>query len=358
MQNEIQFRPVTIGDVARLAGVAKSTASAALNGREGKYAVSPEKRDAVLQAAQELRFEANPHAKRLSNGRDYGTVGLFTLDIDAGVGMHKLRQLQLVLTRAGYNVPIYSTGAPEIGDQQSHARLLASIRLQRPHAIVSANHLEDESLQELRRFQAEGGTIVTYDYECEIPCDQVVFDRVKNTYLATRHLLELGHRRIGFFVNGVMPKAEGCGHRYDGFMRALRDYGGETRKPWIVHSGNYESGTLNEGGGVLLAQKFLSWRERPTAMCIVNDASAAAFIASVGRAGLRVPQDISVVGHDDLPISAIFPTAITTVTHPVQAIAEGVADLLLSRLRGEYDGPPRRVEVQGELRVRESTTKL
>jgi LacI family transcriptional regulator len=356
MSMEIESRPVTLDDVARFAGVAKSTASAALNGKEGKYAVSETKRRAVLRAAQELKFEANPHAKRLSLGRDDGTIGLFTLDLDAGVGMQKLRQLQLLLTKAGYNVPIYSAGAPELGSGETHANFLASIRQQRPHAIVSASKIEDAVTIELRRYQAEGGTVVTYDYALELACDQVVFNREGNTYMAARHLVELGHKRLGFYLDGLGPIE--ASPRYSGFMRALREAGAQTRDEWLVHSGTFYSNTLNEGGGVLLAERFLSWRERPTAMCIVNDAAAAAFIATIGRAGLNVPNDVSVVGHDDLPISAVFPTTITTVTHPVQAIAGHVATLLVSRLCGEYEGPPRHIEVNGELRVRESSMKL
>jgi LacI family transcriptional regulator len=348
-------RPATLNDVARRAGVALSTASAALNDKSGKYAVSADKRAAVLQAAQELNFEANPHAKRLSNGRDTETIGMFTLDIGSGVTHMKLRLVQLLLTQAGFNVPIFSSGGPEIGSANSHAKLIASLRIQRPYAIVSTAHCEPAILEELKRFQQEGGTVASYDFDMDLDCDQMILDREKDTYVATRYLLELGHRKIGYFRDGAPNIAD---KRLKGFKKALNEFGGETRDQWLSHSGTHDTGTMFESGGILLAEQFLSWRERPTAMCIVNDASAAAFISTVIRAGLRVPEDVSVVGHDDLPIARIAHKHITTVSHPVDAISTGVTNMLLERLQGKYDGPARRRVVSGELIIRESAAPI
>jgi LacI family transcriptional regulator len=349
-------RPATLSDVARQAGVALSTASAALNDKGGKYAVSADKRAAVLRAAQDLNFEANPHAKRLSNGRDTETIGMFTLDIGSGVTHMKLRLVQLLLTQAGFNVPIYSSGGPEIGSANSHAKLIASLRIQRPYAIVSTAHCEPEILEELNRFQQEGGTVASYDFDMDLDCDQMILDREKDTYVATRYLLELGHRKIGYFRDGAPNAAPD--QRLIGFKKALDEFGGETRNQWLCHSGTHDTGTMYENGGILLAEQYLSWRERPTAMCIVNDASAAAFISTVIRAGLRVPEDVSVVGHDDLPIARIAQKHITTVSHPVDAISRGVTDMLLERLQGKYDGPARRRTVSGELIIRESAAPI
>lgn len=337
------------------AGVAKSTASAVINDKGGKYAVSPDKQDAVLRAIKALEFEVNPHARKLVMGRDLNTIGLFTLDLDAGVGMFTLRHVQYLLVQAGYDVPIYSAGGFDVGNTEARRNLIAMLRLQRPLAIVTASASE-ELLPELERFQAEGGFLVAYADKMPDFCDRVVFDTAVNTYTATKHLLDLGHRKIGLFIDGSSPvKAR---PRYAGFERAMAEHNAEIRDDWLVRSGDFLSHTIQEGGGEILAKEFLTWRERPTAMCIVNDNSAAAFISIISKHGIRVPDDLSVVGHDDLAVARIFSPSITTVVHPVEEIATKAGELLLSRIRGEYSGPPRKEVVQGDLIARESSRAL
>ncbi|HEY3333043.1 MAG TPA: LacI family DNA-binding transcriptional regulator [Capsulimonadaceae bacterium] len=348
-------RKATLNDVARHAGVALSTASAALNGKSGKYAVSPEKMAAVMRAVEALSFEVNPHAKRLVTGRDSDTIGLFTLDFDTGVGMQKLREIQYLLVREGYNVPIYSTAGPDIGSSMTRSRLMASLRLQQPRAIVSASN-EDEVLPELRKFVDDGGILVMYDRETSFDCDKVLFDRQQNTYEATAYLLKLGHRSIGFYHDGNQSVSRQI--RFQGFTRALNEYGGYTREEWLVNSGTYYTRTIQEGGGELLARTFLGWTERPTAMVVLNDASASAFVSEIQRAGVRVPEDLSVVGHDNLPIGRIVAPRLSTVRHPVEEISSEVTHLLLSRLSGHYLGPSRTVIVQGHLIERESAMQV
>jgi DNA-binding LacI/PurR family transcriptional regulator len=95
---------------------------------------------------------------------------------------------------------------------------------------------------------------------------------------------------------------------------------------------------------------------RPTGLCIVNDRAAQAFIVGAEELGLRVPEDVSVVGQDDLPPARFGRVPLTTVTHPVAAIADLMLALLRQRLAG-YDGPPRREVVRGELVARSSTAR-
>lgn len=347
-----ELRRSTLQDVARHAGVAKSTASAVLNGKEGKYAVSSGKRDAVLRAVKALEFEANPHAQRLVARRDTNTVGLFTTDLDAGVSMQKLRHIQHLLVIAGLNTPIYSAGESDVTQNAASVKLIGSLCLQRPAAIIVNARPDADLLPGLERFQAEGGILVVYDHEWDINCDHVVFDREHNTYEATAHLLRMGHRKVGLFIDGYFPAKQSP--RFSGFLRAMREHEAQVREEWLLNSGTFFTKTIQEGGGELLAAKFLAMDDRPTALCVVNDASAAAFISTVQRAGVRVPEDVSVIGHDDFPISRIFPTRISTVSHPAEEIASHVVQLLLSRISGAYTGPPRRIDVRGRLIERDS----
>ena len=105
-----------------------------------------------------------------------------------------------------------------------------------------------------------------------------------------------------------------------------------------------------------MAQQFLRLTERPTAVGIVNDYVALSFMVEVMRAGVRIPQDLSIIGHDNQPIAAYCPVPLTTMTQPVEKIVQAVADFVIERTGGEASAevPPRKAVVTGELVRRES----
>jgi LacI family transcriptional regulator len=345
-------REVTLHDVARAVQMSVGTVSMSLRGT-GR--VSAQTRERVRSVAREMGFQPNPIAQRLVSGQRDNSIALFAKYLDLGVITRKIQLLQGLLNNRGYNASIHAFGAPTLGtsepDDQAQASMMKSLRRMRPRAIVcDAVGLNRSARDELRRYCDEGGVVVCYDTPIDLECDQVLFDRKQNTYMATRHLLELGHRRIGFNMGQVRNHAR----RLEGLQRALTEYGAPFLAEWLEHpeEPRYEFGDT----GVQLASAFLSHSEPPTAMCILNDHVAAGFSAHLFRHGLRVPRDVSVIGHDDMPIAAMMvPAALSTVSHPVEEIAHHTAQLLIERLSGEYEGIPRTIHVTGELIVRQST---
>ena len=111
-----------------------------------------------------------------------------------------------------------------------------------------------------------------------------------------------------------------------------------------------------ETGGEELAAHFLALSKRPTAVCIVNDYAALAFMVEMARAGVRVPEDVSVVGHDNQAVARYCPVPLSSVSQPIDQIARGVADLLFARLDGDTSAP-KRVEVRGEFIERQSIAR-
>jgi DNA-binding LacI/PurR family transcriptional regulator len=103
-----------------------------------------------------------------------------------------------------------------------------------------------------------------------------------------------------------------------------------------------------------LADAFLTWPEKPTGLCIINDVSASTFVTTLFRNGLRVPHDVSVVGFDDAPAARYALVPLTTVSYPIETMNLHVVEFTQSRLKG-YDGPPRTEVVQGEIVIRSST---
>jgi LacI family purine nucleotide synthesis repressor len=129
------------------------------------------------------------------------------------------------------------------------------------------------------------------------------------------------------------------------------------RDEWFFRTGTYEH------GGAEMAKRFLAMKERPTALTIVNDYVALAFMVEVMRAGVRIPEELSVVGHDNQPIAAYCPVPLTSMTQPTQKIAQTVVELLMQRLEEDtedaFDGgafAPREQIITGDLVLRNSTT--
>lgn len=344
-------KAITITDVAAAAGVTTATVSFAFS---GKRFVAPETRNLVLNAARELGYTPNPHAVRLANGRIDDLIALFTLTLDQGVGTEKLLIIQRALHEAGWRAPIHGYDYHAANAPREQAALVRDLRIQRPRAIVCATAgVHPDALEELRRFGSEGGIIacVSYGTPTMTEGDEVIFDDEDNTYQSARHLLELGHRRLGFYKVG--PERH-YGPRYHGFRHALEEFGAPYREEWHFWGGDIAK---QEESGVRMARQWASLPpgNRPTSLCIVNDQTAQGFVVEVFRQGMSVPQDVSVVGHDDQPPATFGRVRLTTVTHPVRELAESVLALLLERLDGKYDGPPRQVVHRGKLVVRDST---
>jgi DNA-binding LacI/PurR family transcriptional regulator len=330
---------VKLEDVARLAGVAKSTASMALSGNPS---IAEKTRVAVREAAEQLGFEPDPFALRL-NGRRSNVVALWTDVLEWSAATRKLNLVQEQLAAAGYIVPLYVRGSGE-GARHDDVERLRQIRRQRPRALIYAQgHLGDEARRELEAFQAEGGFLVGYDYPLPLDCDQVVFDRDDNTYQAARYLLEQGHRKIGLYQNGGSINLE----RLRGFRRALAEFDAPFREEWLF-VGEYED------GGARAAETVLAMSDRPTGVALVNDYAGAAFLSTVLRAGWRVPQDISLITHADLPIARHAAVPLTTLAHPFTGIADAVVEMVNSRIKGTYTGSSRRVVLRSHLVIRES----
>jgi DNA-binding LacI/PurR family transcriptional regulator len=346
----IRNKPITIEDVARAAGVANSTASVALN---GKYGVSEKTRRLVMEAARELGFQPNPHAQRLVSGHN-NVVGMFCPGPEVGAAQEKNLLVQRLLDERGYEVPMYSSGV--LGGERVRAQIASLERLcrQRPRVLVcSTLNLCDDALEVLARYQESGGTLVCYDVPVALPCDQVVFDREDNTYQTAKHLLELGHRDIGLYlVERDNPSLRAAHPRYEGFARALQEHGVEPNPAWIFH------GWWSEEDGARLAEQFSSLPKRPTAMSVVNESVASAFMNELARRGLQIPRDLSVASHDDLPVGRHAIVPLTTASQPVAQISQHVVDMVVSRLNGEYSGEARTVTVRGELIARRSTAPL
>lgn len=332
---------VTMMDIARMAGVSKKTVSRVVN---APNTVKEKTRLEIQRIIKETGFVPNPQAQALAFRRST-LVGLvndnpspqYTVNIQRGV-LQGLRdtQFQLVLQPCDRSDPDY------------REKILSFVQRQNPFGLIFVPSIsEDDALMaELRERQQHFVRIASIDTEDRHK--QIKTDDAEGGRLAARHLAQLGHTRIAH-IQG--PQTFMSAHeRRKGFLEGLHEYGVELAPDMIIEGGyNFDS-------GVHCATKLLLSKDRPTAIFAGNDEMAVGVYTAARKAGLRIPEDLSVVGFDDTPIvSRIWP-AMTSVRSPIREVGLKAAELLLNTRGLEpgatVEGPP---PISMQLIIREST---
>jgi LacI family transcriptional regulator len=285
----------TIEMVAKMAGVSLSTVSRILN---GTAIVSPDKRLAIEDAIKALGFVPNPVARGLAGGKTY-SIGVITQAIDSPFYGTSLRGIEDELDPAGYS-PLFLSAH---WDVKSEARCLETLRARRVDGIiVLTGRLPDSALKTC----AKHLPIVVTGRDLKAPgLFAMNFDNYGGGLLATRHLVSLGHQRIVFISGDALHPDSN--ERLRGYRAALQE-AGIAYDPNLVVVGDY-----NENSGLLAVQQLAQSGHRYTAIFAANDQMAAGAALGLHRMGLRVPQDVSLVGFDDLPTSSFTVPPLSTV---------------------------------------------
>ena len=331
-------RRPSISDVARRAGVSLGTVSNVLNRPER---VTPGTRERVERAIADLGFVPSRAARLLRDGTPT-TVGAVLLDIGNPFFTEVARGIEDRLRADDLTLMLASSDA----DPDREARYL---RLFEEHGVLGVLVTPaGEAVEHLRALPAHGLGVVLLDHRSPYPeLSSVAVDDVEGARLAVAHLLGLGHRRIGF-VNGP-DSIRQCVDRRAGARRAVADAGLE---PGALVEVTVDA--LDATGGEKGAARLLGAAAAPTALFCVNDLTAMGAIRSVRGAGLEVPDDVAVVGYDDVAFAAMLATPLTSVRQPMRRMGELAADLLI-RAVGPDRADPEQVEFTPELVVRASS---
>jgi DNA-binding LacI/PurR family transcriptional regulator len=331
----------TIRHVARLANVSVSTASRALNGRDD---VSPDVRARVLAAARELNYTANLHARALK-GATAKTLGVVLSDTNAFSFNGRLMSgIYDAATPRGYSVIVCdSRWNPDV-EREAH-RMLIEKRVDG----VLLNSVNSGAAP-LRGLEAVGIPFVLLNRRLdEMDCDSVVLDYRRGSYLAAKHLLDQGHRRILFQLGAAdhSPTRE----RLPGYREALNEFGVPFDPELIV----YCDAMAETHARVLEVMAKL--RPRPTAVMAYNDETALPVLKALRDLGLAVPREVSVVGQNDVVLAQYLDPPLTSVAHAVRDMARQGTELLFEKIGWPADEPwtPRRVAYEPRLVVRESS---
>lgn len=330
------MKAVTIQDIARVAGVSKSTVSRVLN---GTAKVHPEKEKAVRDATDRLGFRPNVVARSLARGRSM-TIGVLTQMIGSPFYDTIAQGVIAALDDTGYS-PIFADGRWERNEEVSAIRALVGRRVDGLVLIGGAVPAAEISvLCENLPVIIVGRDLSQSGHHC------ISMDNVNAAFAATQHLIEHGHRRIAT-IAGVRHHPDAI-DRLAGYSAALRAAGIEP-DPRLMLSGDFTAESGVHGTNELIA------RGAPfTAIFAANDMTAFGARLALSRAGLRVPEDISVVGFDDQMESAYMTPPLTTIRQPAREMGELASRAVLSLIEGQSWES---AVLTGELQVRESVAR-
>jgi len=320
---------VTSQDVARLAGVSRTTVSLVLNNVPNS-GIPLETRKRVLDAARQLNYYPNAAARSLVSQRTM-TLGLLLCQSPEQVFAdpflpQALQGISSVAQPAGYRLLLETVNGPGTGEY------LTLVREKRIDGLIlSGPRSDDNALLTLWR---EGFPVVLWGHLPDTDIPFVDVDNVRAAYMAVEHLIRLGHRRIALITYAPLDYTSSRA-RWEGYRRALADYH-VTLDPDLV-----AYGAFREESGEEAMERLLSLDPRPTAVFAASDAVALGAMMAIRRWGLRIPDDIALVGFDDIPLAGYVDPPLTTVRLPAFDIGRKAAQLLVDLVEGRPPGTTR-----------------
>jgi DNA-binding LacI/PurR family transcriptional regulator len=332
--------PVTIKVLADKLGVTPSTVSRAL---AGSSRVSEETRLKVIQLAEELNYIPNLWAQNLVSTSS-NLIGCLVLELSNPFYVPVFRAIQVRAQQENYFV--------FLGESQRQLEIEKSVidsfrRIRAAGVIVTPVLAE---LDHLKVLEEQGIPVVVVGRSTRGFFSVNVNNRMSGA-LVGQYLVKLDHRRIGFVYSGEkfnIPEQD----RLAGLAKVMAESGLGLPEAYPVGKNDLKSGEL-------AAEKWLSQRGRPTAVFCSNDMLAMGFISHLAAAGVAVPGEVSVVGHDDVPFAELFKVGLTTVAYPKDEVGRRAIEILLSRINHTEDYPePVSIVLKPSLVIRQSCQAL
>ena len=323
-----QATTVTLDMVAKEAGVSPATVSRILN---GTAAVSAARKEAVDKAIARLGFVPNPVARGLAGGRTF-SIGVVTQALDSPFYGSALRGIEEKLLPLGYS-PLFVSGQ---WDAAVETRCMDVLRSRRVDGIiVLTGRLTDKAL----KAYAKALPVVVTGRKLSAPGLAALYcDNVEGARLATQHLIDLGHRQIAF-ISGD-PQHPDAIDRLQGYRNALEAARIRFDPALVAEGGFYEA------SGLQAVNDLLATRKRFTAIFAANDQMAVGAALGLSRHSLRVPEDVSLIGYDDLSSSLYSNPPLSSIHQSAYELGQQAVDVLLQMLAGAkpvFQVPPPRL---------------
>jgi LacI family transcriptional regulator len=329
--------PTTLADIARALGVSKMTVSRAINNHPE---ISPETRRRILETAQRMNYRPNQFARALTTNRSY-LLGVVVPDLMHSYFAEICRGIEGVARPLGYQNLICSTD-----EQAANERHEVEVLLPRTDGLIIASSVPPNEGSFYRRILKEGAKIVLIDRRLEgLRCPAVTTDDVKVGFLATEHLINLGHRKIGHLLGTAASTAA---LRFEGYQQALAKNriafdSSLVRRCGFTEREGHEAMTdwLNEGGV-------------PAAIFAANDPAAIGAMSAISEAGLAIPEEVAIVGGGNIHYGDMLKVPLSTIAWSTLEMGQAAAQILIEMIGKKKKRKESQIIVEPELVVRES----
>lgn len=306
---------VTIKDIAKELGISASTVSRALS---DSPLVNAETKRSILQVAERLGYQRNELARALVLGSS-GAVGLLVPDITNPFFSDIARGVGAIADKIGVGVILCNTDG-RIDREVNYVRLMRRKRVD--GLLLCSTTIEAPYLRELALSRIPFILVSRLSSQRDVP--YVITDDHAGAKLAVEHLVDLGHRHIGFI--GGPENVQASRDRMEAYLNVLRNNGLATRPDWKCYAG------FTQAAGRKAAQRMLSLSDRPTAIFAANDVTALGVLEVAEGLGLRIPADLSLVGYDDISYASLPRIQLTTVAQPAVEMGQIAANWLFEAL--------------------------
>ncbi len=330
----------TLKDIAEELGISVSTVSRALRDHPD-ISVATKKR--VLAAAEKYNYQPNQLAQSLQKKRS-NTIGVIVPEIRHHFFSTVISGIEEIAYEHGYTIMVCQSNETLAREILNTQALVAN----RVAGLLIAISSETTRFDHLSAVLGQGIPMVQFDRVVEeLPTSKVVVDDYRAAYEAVAHLIESGYRRIGHLAGqeGIALNR----HRFEGYRDAMRDNGLEVESRFYLHGG------YREVDGRQGAERYLAMDELPEAILAINDPVAVGLFTRFKEAGVRIPDDVALVGFSDTPAAALIEPGLTTVYQPAFEMGRTAVTLLLKQFEAEGDFVPETVTLDTRLLVRGSS---
>ena len=334
-----QTQQTTMKRIASELGVSVTTISKVLNNHGD---ISEATRDRVLAKIEELGYQRNAVARSLTLRRTH-TIGVVIPDLMHSFFVEIIAGIEPVASVRGFGLLLCSSGE-DPGKERSELEMLRSRQVD-GIVLASAHGSENDDLLKQLTGGGTGLVMIDRDDHPKVECHRVLTDDERVGTLATAHLLDHGRKAIAHIGGPAIVHAK---RRERGWREALKARGIRAASDWFVQAG------FMEGDGYRGMKRLLTVRPRIDAVFAANDPAAIGAMKAIWEAGLRVPEDIAIVGVGDIALGDMLRVPLTTVSWSRKDQGLNAAELLLNGLEGDEADPPRRVIIPPRLVVRES----
>ena len=341
------MKRITIEDVAKRSGVSKGTISAVIN---AKNTVKPTTRDHILAIMKELNFRPKGVARNLKNGAQDKSIGVIIKDLNYPFYTSIASGVREYANSKGYSVLVTSSDDDhECEKKFSHLFSTKDIK-----GTIIAPIVEGEAeIEHLFKLKMINYPFVLLEDVKGIQANVVAIDNLKAIKKAVKYLMESGHTRIVHFAGP--PQSSHTQERIEGFRHAFSESTLMFHRDMIVSVGSHYEEAL-----VKSKEYFKNRRKEdyPTAIVCFNDHQALAVMTALKDLKIRVPDDISIVGNDDIYYAKIYPVPLTTIRAPQHEIGMRAAEILIRNIESSTLLPVERVVLETEFVIRDSTKVL